>query len=133
MEATRHFGKIEAAMFITDTEFVAKHNATEDVARNGMKRSTHNFASPYELGETLARAQIGRASGPDEVTDDLAKVAPREMARHMRPVMAKVALFCRANVAPKEAMNLERDVHTYPTGPSQPETGFLHVCSVAPL
>ena len=100
MEATKHFGKIEGAKFMTDIEIVERYNATEDVAPKDMRRSIHNFASLYELEDTLASTKMGRAPGPDSITDDLAKIAPKEMARHLHPVITKVALRTSLPKAP---------------------------------
>eukprot|EP00959_Pyramimonas_sp_CCMP1952_P210908 4413371-Pyramimonas_sp.AAC.1 len=64
-----------------------------------MQRHSDNFAGIYELTEIRSAAQPRRASGPDSITDDLARMAPQEMARHTHPAIAKAALYCREGVA----------------------------------
>ena len=71
MEATKPFGNIEGAKFMTDIEIVERYNATDDVAPRSMRRSIHNFASLYELEDTLASTKTGRAPGPDDIPIEL--------------------------------------------------------------
>ncbi|CAK0797405.1 unnamed protein product [Prorocentrum cordatum] len=102
--ATRHFGHNEAADILSAQDVVDRYNAKEDRTDPAQPRRTrhvNNFASIYELTDILHKARPHRAPGPDRVSDDFSKIAPRQMARHMHPIITKAALFCREGVALK--------------------------------
>eukprot|EP00959_Pyramimonas_sp_CCMP1952_P082207 1717542-Pyramimonas_sp.AAC.1 len=75
-EAAHHSGDIEAAAFMTKTDITEQHSNANDICDSTTVRSIDNVASIFELEEPLARRKLGRAAGPDEVTDDLAHAAP---------------------------------------------------------
>ncbi|CAK0855883.1 unnamed protein product [Prorocentrum cordatum] len=97
--ALRYYGNIENGIN-TDIEGVVKHYNNKTAHTKPIPH-INNVQTIHNLTAALAASKKGKRGGPDGNTDDMARAAPRQIARLLHPIMMKMQLMTTEPISAK--------------------------------
>ncbi|CAK0850222.1 unnamed protein product, partial [Prorocentrum cordatum] len=97
--ALRYYGNIENGIN-TDIEGVVKYYNNKTAHTKPIPH-IDNVQTIHNLTSALAAAKKGKRGGPDGNTDDMARAAPRQIARLLHPIMMKMQMMTTEPISAK--------------------------------
>ncbi len=88
-----HFAAIEDAQLMTDQSLVELYNCTRSLDSTRVELDSSLVPTRQQVVSAFARSQRHRAPGPDAISGDILKAAPKALGRLYHPLMCKAVLL----------------------------------------